>query len=413
MFKELKFTLSFVTDFITQNNLVDLYQQLISFYQQAQSDYNEEVQKNIEGKKDEITKIHSQINYSAWSTPKISILKQIKAYDLMGISAISRINEIFAKSFGNINIIVQKLEELKNETNSLNSKVTQLIKEMSLEEIDITIEEGKQVIEINFEEEATLNNFWDIKDRANEWIYIIRTVTRLTNQPFESAKIFSINTSSPIAIDVETVKNSAEALTAIAKAAATLKMLKDKFFKKKKDAEDLELSKDTFKMVIKDLEQRNKEGYEQKIGELSVEITKQHRIAKDGVDDGNEIENMVKIALEKMTTLITEGVRIVDPSEIKPQGEVLESSLSATYSEMKKIEEEIKPLLEADKQKLLEARREEMLKEIEEPLPKKRVGRPPKEKAPVNEQTEEKVEEATENAEENISEEPTNPTENK
>ena len=108
------------------------------------------------------------------------------------------------------------------------------------------------------------------------------------------------------------------------------------------------------------------------------------------------MENMVRIALEKMTTLINQGVRVVDPSEIKPQGEIQESSLGSSYSEMKKLEDEIKPLLELEKQKLIEARREEMLKEVEEPLPKKPVGRPPKEKPLIEEQSKEIIREPTE-----------------
>lgn len=218
MFTELKFTLSFITDFLTLNNIVELYQQLISFYQQAQTDYNEEVQKNIESKRNEIRNIHNQINYSAWSTTKISILKQIKAYDLIGVSAIDRINEIFEKSFGNINIIVQKLEELKNETSNLSAKVAELIKNLNLEEVKTELKEEDQIIEINFQDEAALNNFWDIRDRANEWVYIIRTITRLTNQPFESARIISINTASPIAAVLGVVKTSADTLIAISKA---------------------------------------------------------------------------------------------------------------------------------------------------------------------------------------------------
>lgn len=366
MFWELQFTLNFVKEFLAQNNLLDLYQQLITLYQQAQTDYKEELEKNIEDSRAQIAAVHNQINFSAWSAPKISILKQIKANGLIGPGVLIKINKILTNNLGNSNAVVQKLQELRTETGNLQTKVDQLIQNLNLTEPVKTLEEDHQVVGISFEDNANLENFWEMKDRSDDWVYIIRTFTRLTDKPFDSAKFISITTASPLGIDLDMFKNTAEAIIAAAKAATELKKLKDMLFVKKKEAEKLELEKDTLKIVIKEIEQKHTNGYEQKIGELSVEITKQHRIKKPNANDEHEMENMVKIALDKMANLITDGAKVVDPSEILPQGAVSETTtLGGQYAEIKKLEKDITPLLEEENQKRLEGRRKEMLKEVE------------------------------------------------
>lgn len=364
MFWELQFTLNFIRDFLTQNNLLTLYQQLITHYQQVQTEYTAELEQNIQTTRTEIDNIHNQVNYSAWSAPKLSIIKQIAASNLIGSTVVVRLNEIFSKSFGNPTTIVQQLEALRTETTQLQTKVEQLIQNLNLTEPIYTPEPEHQLLEISFEGNATLKNFWDLKDRSNEWIYVIRTFTRLTDAPFESAKIISIDSASPIGLDIESFKKTAEAIIAGTRAAIELKKLKDIFFTKKKDAEAIGLEKDTMKVVLKDIDQQYGNGYRKRIGELSVEITKTHRVKKPGANDEHEIENMVGIALEKMTALIRDGVRVTDPAEIQPQATPTESSLGVLYKEVKQIEDKITPLLEQENKKRLEEREQEMLKEI-------------------------------------------------
>jgi len=54
MFRDLYFTLDFVRNFVTQNNLLDLYRQIISSYEQTLSSYTPELNQQIKELKSQI-----------------------------------------------------------------------------------------------------------------------------------------------------------------------------------------------------------------------------------------------------------------------------------------------------------------------------------------------------------------------
>lgn len=367
MFRELRFILIFLRDFIKENHLLDLYQQLISFYQQVQSSSTEELEKSIEDTRAQIITTHSLVNYSSWSATKISILKRIGGYKVIGQEAMDEINQIFEKKVGNTSAIVQHLTEFKALTNEVLTKSEQLIKEMNLEEPLEELEKGMQIIEISFEGNATLENFWQIKDRACDLDFIVRAFTRLVGENFEKASIVSINSAShPVVVYLKVCMKTALALIEAAKAAVDLKKIKDEFFKNKKTVQGLPISGSTIEIAIKDLEVSNEEGYKKKIGELSFRITQPYKGNRKGTGEANELENMIGIALGKMANLIGDGVRVLNPQEIRPMEKLEESSLGVAYAELAKLDSEAKPLLEVETQKRLGDRRLKMLNEFKE-----------------------------------------------
>ncbi|KKR49644.1 MAG: hypothetical protein UT84_C0022G0007 [Candidatus Curtissbacteria bacterium GW2011_GWA1_40_16] len=365
MFRDFYFTLNFVREYITQNNLLDLYQQLISAFQQLQSNQNEETEKNFQESKGKLVETLSLINYSSWPPHKISILKHVGATELLGTEAISRLENIFQKNIGNPNMTVQSLEQFRSETNNLLSKTQQLIDLLNLSSEEKAPENGRKVVEVAFQDEASLDNFWEIEDRAKDFRYIIRTVTRLTGVDFKTVKIVSISTASdPITMALDLVQKSAGAFIAVAKAAAEVKKLKDLFLGKKIKAKELGLRSETVEIVLKDLEEQKGAEHKKKIGELSVSITKEYMEKKKGINDQHEIENMVGIALEKMSNLVNDGVRVLDPAEVKPVGEPDQAVLGTMYSEIKKIEQEIKPLLLEEGKERKQQREKKMKKDL-------------------------------------------------
>lgn len=365
MFRDLQFVLLFLRDFISQNNLLELYQQLISQYEQVQSSSTVELEQNIENSRSKILETHSQISNLGWSSSQLSILKRIGAYNLVGLEAIGKINEIFSEKVGNTHAIIQQLSTLKSETEKLLSQVNQLIQVMGLEE-KTPQEENKLLLEISFEGDSAFGNFWEVENRMHDLVFIIRAFTRLTNNAFDSAKIVSVNSGSPdVNTWIELIKNTGEAIISASKAASELKKLKDRFIGKKKTVENLELSKTTFKLTMKDVEQQYEDGRKKKIGELALEVIKEHKIKREGSNDDQEITTMVGMALDKLSTLMDDGVRVLDPNEVQPTTKPQDNSLISRYEEIKKIDQDIVPLLEAESKNRSEQRLKQMQKEVE------------------------------------------------
>lgn len=369
MFKDLQFVLFFLRDFISQNSLLEVYQQLITSYEQAQGSSNEELEQTIETTRAKIIEIHTQIPHVAWTAPQIAILKRIGAYDLISSTALKRIEEIFTKKVGNNPAIIQQLQSLKSETEKISSQVNQLIQLMGIEE-KTEPEDDKTQLEISFQGNAAFNNFWEIENRMKDWVFIIRAFTRLTNTPFDSVKIVSMSSGSPdVGVWLEAIKNTSEAIIAGSKAALELKKLKDVFLGKKKTVEELGLGKTTVKLTLKDLEKQYGDGRKNKIGELTLEITKKYQVKRDGANDGPEISTMLGKALDKLNILMDDGVKILDPNEIQPTAKPTETSLISQYQEIKKIDQKITPLLEAESRARTEKRLADMNKDLEEEAP--------------------------------------------
>ena len=211
-----------------------------------------------------------------------------------------------------------------------------------------------------------MKNFWDVTDRSEDWSYIVRTFTRLTGQNYDSVIIRSQVSGSDLGVTLETIIKTGEAIVMATKAAIALKSIRDKFFQKKKKTEDVGITnKATFKMVIKDLEEERDGEYKKKLGEFSVEITKEFDSKKAGANDVHELENMVDIALDKMSNMLADGVKVVDPQEITPVVGELKPVLGPEYAQNKILSDEVKALLADEVQKKLVARHERMEEELE------------------------------------------------
>lgn len=373
MFRELHFTLTFLRDFITGNDLVSLYTQLAAAYTKVSQEGtagssptpDSEIAKQIEQLQSSILGIHSTVNFTIWTAPKVHTLKQLQATPIIGPKAIEKLNEILGGSFGSASTIASGITSLQTQTSELLTRVNQGIAVFGLEDFKVEIPEGKQLLEIGFEDEAAMKNFWEVTDRSKEWSYIVRSFTRLTSQNYDSVVIDSQVSGSDLGTTLELAKNTAEAIIMGTKAAIALKCVKDKFFQKKKKLDDVGIpNQATFKLVIKGLEEERDGEYKKKMEEFSVEITKPF-IAK-GTNDGHELENMVGIALDKMTEMFVQGVKVVDPKEITAVAtpEIV-PVLGPEYAQNKILSDEVKALLTEEVQKQLEARHERMVEELE------------------------------------------------
>lgn len=359
MFRDFYFTLNFVRDFVTQNDLLNLYKQLISSYEQILSSYSPEIDQQIKELKSKIVNPHSRINWLAWSAPKVSLAKRIGAYDLIGPEVLSRIEKIFTQSTSSQSII-SDLNLLLKETTDLLQKSEELIKSLNLTPEEKNPE--RKVIELSLEGNSALENFWEMGEKAKDLNFIIRACTRVAGEPFNSVKIVSLNTASPeVGIYIESLVKTAQVIIALSIFAAALRKLKDTLWDKKKKLESVGLSKKTLKISIKDLEVQNKNEYKIKVAEFGLKLVKEHGSKKED----HEVESLAIKALERLTTLLGDETRVLDPEQIQPTKKLSENSLPEIYKEIKRLKENHLPLLAAENKRRLGLRKKRMLEEIE------------------------------------------------
>ncbi|MGA3292037.1 MAG: hypothetical protein ABSC49_02720 [Candidatus Microgenomates bacterium] len=396
MFRELNFVLTFIRDFIVKNDLIAKYSVLSGHYSKAQetgtAGSGEGLKDEIDTVKKQIFEIHASVNFEVWSSPKISILERMVAKDYIGPGAMTALNKILNDSIGNPLKISQAITVFQNSTNELLTRTNQAIATLGLTNFTEDVPADRQLLEISFSDNSLTKNFWYLKDTAAGWSTIIRAVTRLTGDNFETVEILSQTSGSPDwGILISSTKAASGVLIQLVDFAMKLKTIKDTFFKKKAKVEDVGLpNKKTLELAIKDLEVERDDGFKAKLGEFSIKMVNESKGEIKG-ENKNELNTLTQTALKILENFASSGVKVVDPREIVPVPEAdTPTTLGPIYSEDKVLSDEVRVLSEAEKQKFLEAKHEEMVDEMEvskvqKPTEeivevKKGPGRPPKTK---------------------------------
>lgn len=291
--------------------------------------------------------------------PQNKLDKRIGAYDLIGPEVLERVNDIFGNSANNQEIIAE-LNKLLTETGDLVKRSEDLIKNLNL----VPEEESSdtKLVELSLEGNSSLTNFWDMEKRAADLKLIVRACSRVANQSFETVKITSVNSASPqIGIYIEALRTTSEVIIALSICAGALRKLKDSLWDKKKKLQSLGLPKKELKLSTKALEVQHDNGYKEKRREFSVKLVKEYGLKKED----HELENLVDKALDRLTDLMGDETRILDPKQIKPTSDLPDRSLPKIYGEIKKLKEPHQQLLIAENNRKLGLRKKKMLEDVE------------------------------------------------
>lgn len=365
MFKDIHFVLNYVQNFISEHDLLRLYQELSQNVTQVQTDTETgDLEGEIEEQKNVLFKAHSNLNLLVWTPPQKAILKHIDGYYILGKRAIGYIEDSFNRGTGSQRGIVEDINQIRAETNELNSKIQQLLTNLNLDEYKDEPKEGKALIEITFKGTSAFSSFWEASKRAEEWNFIFRAFADLTGENHEDVKIVSLNSACPdIGTWVEMGSNMADAIIKAGGAVAALKMIKDTVFKKKKLVKEEVGLGDSLKVAYEDIENTHGEKYKQKIKKVTVELRQQFdKKNKRPMGDG---AIQIQMALEKMVELFKDGSKIIDPNEVRPTKSKKDShSLISAYKENYRLERGIKGYLKVEQQKRLKARAKTMRREL-------------------------------------------------
>ena len=164
----------FLKRFLTEKNLIGAYQNLHGFIQQASNNQNPQL---VEKQLKKIREIHLEADKLTLSSSKIKLMEEFGARDLLGITALHRIDKIFQKHRAHpqglmdaINHLKQQTQQLNERSTSLVSSLEPLIKSISIDQDDTESGEGK--LWLYFTDGSSVNTIEDLQkvaERGNRY----------------------------------------------------------------------------------------------------------------------------------------------------------------------------------------------------------------------------------------------------
>ena len=369
MFKDLHFILSFVRDFINLNGIIELYKQLESDFRLALTATAADgatIEARIDETKEKILRIHDGVNLLLMTPPQKAILRHIGAYQIIGPKASIKIRSAISRQATNPNVILQTLTELQTSTIALSSRVQQTSTNLDLDEFEDGLATNKKYVEISFGKHSKFKNFWESAERSRDWSLIFNAVATLTGEKYEDIETISWSSASPtIGVWISGGIKFISALIDLSKFAAKLKKIKDTIFEKEDAADKLGAEVDAVKIVKESIKKNFMGIYASEKEKMTVELKKSYgQNNKRPEGDG---DNFIRIALEMSVSLMYDGSKVIDPSEVKPKIEesTMETtsqieSLGQLYKDNHKLGQKVNKFLKAEAQKRLEARTAKM-----------------------------------------------------
>lgn len=310
------------------------------------------------------------MNFFLFSPAQIDILRQLQAIPVIGVEALRRLDEAFARSTNPI-AVTEALNNLIGETKVLADKIERTFDDFSLNDFVEEKDETTGYIEIVFDDGAGFKNFWEAQDRAKEWKLIIQAIAELTGEDFEKIQTVSWNSGCPeIGVWVKGGITFINAIKAFGKIVSQLKYLKDSIIGNKEKAKDLGGDGESLKVFQEGIERNILGIYQEKKSTSTIELKRTFgKNSKRPDGDGN---NFLEMAFEKAVQQLVDGVRIVDPEEITPipvtvnrsDGILPEPTIGELYRKQFEQEESLQQYIEAETQKRLAERTKLMKQEL-------------------------------------------------
>lgn len=373
MFREFDYAVNFVSDFLESHSLPSLYTQLADVYTQANQQNTEELQESIKTIREQIIDSHRSVDLDSWPEGKLDAIRRLGAIELLGKNAINRIKRNYADNQGNTPAVIEGFRKLQTDTQSLLDRVNRLKTDFSIpSKEELLPEKGKDIFEVSFEDDEQLENWKQFKDKGSEWWYITHTFAWLTGTSVDDVKFISAGKGSFFT----TCLANTDYVNAFMQAILLVLELRKVYLEIwgiKKKAKDLSLNdQEGIKVDFDGIDIQYEEWLKARIEKMSVTIMDKN-LAQKITEDSTKIE--LKRFLEKSLKLIylftVKGGKVTQPTVKKVQILNKELTLGQVYSEIKKLREEVQPLLLENKQAQIE---EEMHKEVTEEIPTEKAA---------------------------------------
>lgn len=291
---------AFLREFIQENTLEQLYQQLITAVNQAAQNQNPQ---NVTNFYQKLLEVHAEAESRILSPAQSKLIIDYGADKLIGRNASIRIEGIFDSHRGHPQGMVQALQVMMKETTQLASRSNQLvdvlepmIQKHELDE-DLGVNEGR--LWLYFSDAASISTITELENAAETWKEILHNFSRMPNASEDEGRILQMQKHSPL--EIEVAANVALLIPLGFGIQWVLSRIEQviRIFKEAENLKHLKVKTEIVKALKDDaIEQR------QKIAEEAADqIKEKYKI------DG-EVRNAVQQALSKVIKFIEDGGKL-------------------------------------------------------------------------------------------------------
>lgn len=334
-----------ITREIEQAQIPQKYQALQTILQQH-AQPNQQRQP-FEAQKEELFKALKNVPISQLTRDQIEFLTHLGIAEAVGIEGVNTIEDILYKnvidvatSASKLQHILQKLNEGIQKSKQIQAGLTDCVFEEEYEA------ENEVLMRVSFTGHALMENVSDFKSWGNVWYDIGRGIAMVHNASPEEVKIVGA-TKGSIVIELAVIAKIAATASGIILAA--LKVA-EKVLDIKKKAEELKGLKLKNDKVIKDLEKEAENEKKSGIKEITVNITGELKIKKDG--EGDKVKAL-DTAVKNLVNFVEEGgiVDFIEPEDAEDidENQANENQkLRVAFQEIRQLEKKLSLLEHKD-----------------------------------------------------------------
>lgn len=334
-----------ITREIVQTQIPQKYQALQTILQQH-AQPNQQRQP-FEAQKEDLFKALKNVPLSQLTRDQIEFLSHLGIAEAVGSEGIETIEDILyrnvidvATSVTKLQQMLQKLNEGIQKSNQIQTGLTDCVFEEEYEA------ENEVLMRVSFTGHALMENVSDFKSWGNIWYDIGRGIAMVHNASPEEVKIVGA-TKGSIVIELAVIAKIAATASGIILAA--LKVA-EKVLDIKKKAEELKGLKLKNDKVIKDLEKEAENEKKAGIEEITVNITGELKIKKDG--EGDKVKAL-DTAVKNLVNFVEEGgivdfIEPDDPEDIDEDQASENQNLRVAFQEIRQLEKKLSLLEHKD-----------------------------------------------------------------
>ena len=311
------------------------YQALQTIIQQH-SQPNQQKQPFEEEKNDLLAAL-KKVPLSQLTRDQIDFLTNLGIADAVGNEGVKIIEEILYKNVIDVATSAQKLEQILQIINEGLQKSNQIKAGLT----DCVFEEEYEtdneiLMRVSFTGHALMKNITDFKRWGNIWYDIGRGIAMAHNSSPEDVKIIGA-TKGSIIIELSVIAEIAATTSGIILAAL---VVAEKVLDIKRKAEEIRGMKLKNDKLAKDLEKEADSEKKSRIEEITINLSGQLKLKKDG--EGDKIKALDK-AVKNLVNFIEAGgiVDFIIPDNDEEQDENNHDDLRVTFQEIRQLEKKI------------------------------------------------------------------------
>nr|MBP7119183.1 hypothetical protein [Candidatus Woesebacteria bacterium] len=373
MYDELNLVLNYIIDAIAENELVQRHNELAQLYETARTAPTPEVTAQILAKQKEIRTAQDEIEPQGWDTIRIKVFEQFGATSVLGKRGDARLQKELNQFSNDPHGASQTATRFSSEITAVQSRAQQAISGLgSLLEDPEKLPEGKQMVQLVFDEFVAIDEFDELVHQAHEWDVILKSLKHLLPEPDEEAHLYKIQKSSPVIIIVVA---GVPLIFAILKITKEVLDIVEKLWtirKLKAETKAAEFDGELKQKMIDNLTEAEEKKLDGLVEEKVKSIMDDYR-PKLSDTQANQAETAVRYNIKKIYNFTVQGgaVNIID-DEVEEGEETLEQAeFAPTYAKNKE-------LLKTNGETLLLAKFERKEEETAEQLAENEVKTAPK-----------------------------------